>query len=308
MVKGTDMTQAQTTTGNALVFEGGGFRGMFTAGVSDVLSEHGLVNFDSVWGVSAGAIIASSFKSRQLGRSMRIMLTFRDDRRFMSLWSWATTGNLAGGEFMYDEVQNHLDPSDDATFNESPLRMYAVASDITFGMPAYLECRHFPEDVVKVQASASMPLVSQMVEIGGHRYLDGGTTDSIPFEAALGRHGATTPTDYQPAQRALVVLTRDRAYEKDGSSEHLVLRSHRYDGFPYYTEALETRKDRYNACRERLFDLEAQEGGPVLVIAPEEPVEVATNESDGAKLLGLYLQGRRQTERRLEEIGEFLQG
>ena len=96
----------------ALVLEGGGFRGLFTAGVLDVLQERGLYGFSSVWGVSAGAINASNFRSRQIGRTMRDMLAFRDDKRFMSLWSLATTGNMAGVDFMYDEVQNHIDPCD----------------------------------------------------------------------------------------------------------------------------------------------------------------------------------------------------
>ena len=84
----------------ALILEGGSFRGIFTAGVLDVLLEHGIVDFTGVWGTSAGAINAVSFKSRQIGRAMRVMLAFRDDRRFMSFWSLATTGNIAGSEFM----------------------------------------------------------------------------------------------------------------------------------------------------------------------------------------------------------------
>ena len=131
-------------TDNALVLEGGGFRGMFTAGVLDVLMENGVYNFSSAWGVSAGAIAASSFKSRQIGRSMRIMLAFRDDRRFMSLWSFATTGDIAGSEFLYDEVQNRLDPIDLDAFAKNPLRMYAVATDVVFGTPAYLPCMNMP--------------------------------------------------------------------------------------------------------------------------------------------------------------------
>lgn len=292
--------------GNALVLEGGGFRGMFTSGVLDVLQEHGLYDFESVWGVSAGALNAACFKSRQIGRAMRIMLAYRDDRRFMSFWSLATTGDLAGGEFMYEEIQNHLDPGDNLAFNESDLRMFVVASDVVFGTPAYLECKTFPEDVRKLRASASLPLVSQMVNIEGHRYLDGGTTDSIPFEMALGTSPTQLPGGYVPARRALVVITQDRAYEKDGFNERLSIRSHRYDGYPYYLDALKTRADRYNAQRARLFDLEGQADSPVLVIAPERLVEVATNEGHGGKLLDLYLQGRRQVEARLAEIDAFL--
>lgn len=297
-----------THTGNALVLEGGGFRGMFTAGVLDVLMEHGVYGFDSVWGVSAGALNAVSFKSRQIGRTMRIMLAFRDDRRFMSMWSLVTTGNLAGGDFMYHEVEDELDPNDDVTFNENPLRFFAVASDLTFGTAAYNECRAFPRDVAFAQASASMPLVSRTLEVDGHRYLDGGTTDSIPFEVALGLSGAAQVEGVEPAQRALVVITQDRAFQKTGVNEQLVVRSHRYDGFPYYLDALRTRATRYNAQRDRLFALEREPQSPVLVLAPERPVEVATNEHDGGRLLALYLQGRRVAESRLDEVRSFLEG
>ncbi|WP_282741339.1 patatin family protein [Olsenella uli] len=292
--------------GNALVLEGGGFRGMFTAGVLDVLQEQGMYDFASVWGVSAGAINAASFMSHQIGRTMRIMLAFRDDRRFMSLWSLATTGDLAGGEFMYEEIQNNLDPSDDATFNANETRMFAVVSDVVFGTPAYLPCRRFPEDVANVRASASMPLVSRMVDIDGHRYLDGGTTDSIPFEVALGIGAPCEIEGHVPARRALVVLTQDRSYEKSGADEQLSVRSHRYDGYPYYIDALLGRAESYNAKRERLFDLERADESPVLVIAPERPVEVSTNGGDGGELLDLYLQGRRQAADRLQEIASFL--
>lgn len=294
-------------TDNALILEGGGFRSMFSAGVLDVLQEHGVYGFDSVWGVSAGAIAAASYKSRQAGRTMRIMLAFRDDRRFMSFWSFATTGNIAGAEFMYDEVQNRLDPSRDDIFNASELRMYAVATDVTFGQAAYLPCRRFPEDVIKVRASATLPTVSRTVELDGHRYLDGGTADSIPFAVALGLEDAPQVEGHTPAKRALVVLTRDRMFSKSSRNENLVIRSHRYDDFPYYLHALETRAKRYNECREQLFALEAAPDSPVLVIAPERPVTIGVNERDGAQLLDLYLQGRQQTERRLEEIEAFLQ-
>ena len=240
---------------------------------------------------------------------MRIMLAFRDDRRFMSLWSFATTGDIAGSEFLYDEVQNRLDPIDLDAFTKNPLRMYAVATDVVFGTPAYLPCMNMPEDIVKVKASASLPPVSRTVEIDGHRYLDGGTTDSIPYEVALGIDGAARVAGHTPADKALIVMTQHRAYHKTLSPltyEYLALRSHRYDDFPYYVKALQTRADRYNAMRERLFALEAQENSPILVVAPEKPVEVGVSEKDGGKLLDLYLQGRSQATQRLDEIRTFL--
>lgn len=290
----------------ALVLEGGGFRGMFTAGVLDVLQEHKIYDFSAVFGVSAGAINATSFMSKQIGRSMRIMLAFRDDRRFMSLWSLATTGNLAGGEFMYDEIQNRLDPSDNEVFNNNPTRMFAVATDVVFGTPSYLECKHFPDDIVKVQASASLPLVSKLVEFDGHRYLDGGTADSIPYEVALGLEGAPQLEGYRPADKALVVVTQDHGYIKTNTNEQMAVRSHRYDGYPYYLECLESRPERYNKTRKRLFALAEAPSSPVLLIEPSKSVEVATNEHDGGKLLDLYLQGRKAATDKLDEIRAFI--
>lgn len=288
----------------ALVLEGGGFRGLFTAGVLDVLQERGLYDFSSVWGVSAGAINASNFRSRQIGRTMRDMLAFRDDKRFMSLWSLATTGNMAGADFMYDEVQNHIDPCDVDTFNASDLPMYAVVSDVTFGTPDYLSVRRFPDDIDRVRASASLPMVSRIVEIDGKRYLDGGTTDSIPFETAMGLPGAREIEGHVPAERALVVLTQDRGFVRGAGSEAIALKSHLYDAYPYYLEALATRGERYNAQRELLWKLEAE--GRCLVIAPEEPVTVGNSERSGEPLLKLYVAGRRQAEARLAEIDAFL--
>ena len=108
---------SMTGTGTALVLEGGGYRGVFTAGVLDVLMEKGLTGFDSVWGTSAGALNAVTFRARQIGRYIRVVLAFRDDSRMMSVMSLAKTGSIAGNDFLYHEVQERLDPLDVETFN-----------------------------------------------------------------------------------------------------------------------------------------------------------------------------------------------
>lgn len=289
--------------GTALILEGGGYRGIFTAGALDVMQEQGIYGYDSMWGVSAGAINAISYKSRQLGRAMRTILAFRDDKRFMSLWSFAKTGNITGADFMYDEIQNRLDPCDYETFNSNPLRMYTVATDTVFGTAAYLPCVSLPRDVDMVRASASLPMVSHRVAIDGHLYLDGGTADSIPFAVALGLEGTPQVEGHDPAERAVVVLTRERGYIKTDKTERMYLRSHRYDGYDYYTEALASRADRYNEARKQLFELEEQ--GRVLIIEPPEPVQVGNTGADGEHLLTLYLQGRTAATEKLEQLRAF---
>ena len=53
-----------------LVLEGGAMRGLFTAGVLDVLMQH-RINPDGIIGVSAGAAFGCNYKSGQPGRVIR---------------------------------------------------------------------------------------------------------------------------------------------------------------------------------------------------------------------------------------------
>ncbi len=278
-------------TGVDLVLEGGGMRGVFTSGVLDALQEQGVYGFDTVWGVSAGALNATSYLSRQTGRCIRENLAFRDDPRFMGLKSLAKTGDIAGADFLYHQIQDEIDPFDYEAFAQRRSRFVAVASSLAFGTPAYLEVKSLPEDIDKVRASASLPVVSRIVELEEGRFLDGGTTDSVPVERAL-EEGADT---------AVVVLTQARDYVKKATPEIQALADRRYASYPYYLEAMRTRPQRYNEQRERIWELERQ--GRIVVVAPSEPVTVgSTSGSDGEGLLRLYLDGRRQALAALDAI------
>lgn len=156
----------------ALVLEGGSFRGQFTAGVLDVLMEAG-VEIPAVYGVSAGALNGVNYKSHQIGRANRINLAFCNDSRFMGAASFASTGSIVGYDFIFNDVQDRLDPFDNETFDASPIEMYAVATDMLFGTAAYLPVKSAVLDLDAVRASTSLPLVTPPVEIDGHKYVDG---------------------------------------------------------------------------------------------------------------------------------------
>ena len=290
----------------ALVLEGGGMRGIYTAGVIDVLLEQGLdQRFYVVWGVSAGATNASTVKARMIGRTCRDYLAFRDDDRFMSMKSFARTGNVAGAAFIYAGLQYARDPLDFATFNANPMRCMAVLSDVTFGTAAYLEISELPRDTERVRASASLPVLSEIVELEGHRYLDGGICDSVPVEVALGEQpGVGVPADLPPADRAVVVLTQHRAYVKSHKYKLMPAAKLLYAGYPYFLEALETRGQRYNAQREHIWELEEQ--GRAFVVAPAHPVQLDMTERDGGKLLDLYIAGRQEITMLLPQLRAFL--
>ena len=92
---------------SCLILEGGAKRGIYTAGVLDVLLENNIIT-DGVIGVSAGAIHGCGYVSRQIGRGIRYNLKYNDDYRFMSLKSWLKTGNMVDTEFAYHELPENL--------------------------------------------------------------------------------------------------------------------------------------------------------------------------------------------------------
>ena len=163
-----------------LIMEGGAMRGMFTAGVLDVLMENGLVT-DGAIGVSAGAVFGCNYKSHQIGRVIRYNTEYCNDKRYASFKNLVKTGNLYSEQFCYHEVPEKLDPFNEAAFAASPMDFFVVCTDVKTGEPIYHKCRKGDaEDVRWMEASASMPLAAKIVKIGHYGLLDGGVADSIP--------------------------------------------------------------------------------------------------------------------------------
>ncbi|MBR2812429.1 MAG: patatin-like phospholipase family protein, partial [Solobacterium sp.] len=115
-----------------LILEGGAMRGLFTAGVMDVLMESG-ITFDGAAGTSAGAAFGSNYKSRQIGRAVRYNLRFRNDPRYHSLQSLLRSGDLYNADFCYNTLPYELDVFDTEAFKASPMEFYAVCTDIETG-------------------------------------------------------------------------------------------------------------------------------------------------------------------------------
>ena len=255
-----------------LVLEGGSVRGIFTAGVLDVFAEQG-IHFDGVIGVSAGAIHGCSYLSGQNGRSIRYYMKYCNDPRFMSFRSLLKTGDLVGVDFCYREIPEKLDPYDNEAFLRNGVPFYAVCSNLETGKPEYLQLKDMFRDIDILRASASMPYVSRIVEIGGKKYLDGGCTDSIPVEAfrTMGY------------EKNVVVLTRDIGYRKKPELKQLARMMYRR--YPAFARAQANRYLTYNRTVERILELEQE--GSVFVIRPPEPPAIGRMERDSRKVQAL---------------------
>lgn len=276
-----------------LVLEGGAMRGMFTAGVLDVMMENG-IQVDGAIGVSAGAVFGCNYKSGQIGRVIRYNKQFCNDPRYVSVRSLIFTGDLYNERFCYERVPRRLDVFDTEAFVNSPMEFYAVATDVDTGKAVYHRCTDGGEEDIRwLQASASMPMVSRVVRIGEHGYLDGGVADSIPvkaFEEMGYRHNIivlTQPLDFVKPRNSALPLIR------------IAMRK-----YPKIVQDMELRHLRYNRTTRYVRDLE--ERGKALVIRPPEALNISQVEHDPAELQRVYDMGRAEAERRLAEIRSFV--
>ena len=275
-----------------LVLEGGAMRGMFTCGVMDVFLENG-IEFDGAAGISAGATFGCNYKSKQPGRALRYNKNYGRDPRYCSFRSLIRTGDLYGADFCYRELPDVLDPFDRTTFKNNPMEFFVGATDIRTGKCVYHRCIDGGrQDLEWMRASASMPLVSTPVSVDGYLLLDGGITDSIPFEymESIGY------------VRNVIVLTQPEGFvkKKSGISTLARIILHRY---PEVARAMARRHEMYNR---QLSEIKKRElAGTSFVIRPPAPLGIRRTEKDPAELERVYDIGRRTAKEALPGVKRF---
>lgn len=276
-----------------LVLEGGAMRGLFTAGVIDVLMEN-KINFDVAIGVSAGAAFGVNLKSKQLGRVLRYNLRFAGKPYYASWKSWRRSGNLYAANFCYHILPDKLDIFDKETFMANPMRFWCVATDAATGEPVYHELHDAGYvDLEWIRASSSIPFFAHPVAIGGHYYFDGGVSDSIPYDFLI-KNGVS---------KRVVITTQPKEYRKKQSKlypiEKIVLRE-----YPAVLKKLATRAEDYNAVLDKMEEDENQ--GNAFIIRPPYPLEIGTVEQNKEEIKRVYEIGRKKAEEILPDLVEYL--
>ena len=275
-----------------LVLEGGAMRGLFTAGIIDVMMEAG-VEPDGLIGVSAGAAFGCNYKSRQPGRAVRYNTRFAKDPRYSGLRSLIKTGDYFNAEFGYHIVPKQYDIFDTKAFEQNRLVFVFVCTDVMTGKAVYHQMDRVTFDELEwLRASASMPLASKVVEVGGRKLLDGGVADSIPL-AYFERIGY---------ERNVVILTQPEEYVKEPNRlmplMRLALRK-----YPKMIEAMENRHLMYN--QELEYVRQAEREGRCLVIRPDEKLPIGHISHDPENMRQIYEIGRRKGEKHLDQIIDF---
>ncbi|UJF19994.1 DUF6363 domain-containing protein [Vibrio sp. SS-MA-C1-2] len=215
----------------ALVTQGGGERGIFTAGVLDTFLEQQFDPFELYIGTSAGALNLSAFLSRQQGYGYRFIREVIGDKRFFDLFrfirhnqamdlDWAIGLSQQAGEFALD---------------------VSTARQVLKGKKAFasatrvdsLHDHYFPlyqsdwQEVLK--ATSAIPILyPEPVNMRGYSWIDGGVSAGIPAQEA-----------YKQGANIIVVVRTEPANQYDGDLEFIQQLQHQFEQhLPNYLKRL----------------------------------------------------------------------
>jgi predicted patatin/cPLA2 family phospholipase len=277
---------------SGLVLEGGGMRGVYTAGILEYFMEKDLY-FPYVIGVSAGACMAASYLSRQPGRNKKVNIDFVGDPRYLSYRNYWKKRQLFDMDFLFDEIPNKLVPYDYETFRERTEQFVVVTTDCITGEPVYYNMNEHGENMLQlIRASSSLPFVAPSVEYQERILLDGGIIDPIPIKKA----------QKDGFEKNVVILTKPLGYKKKASRFSSLFK---YKQYPRISERLQTRYQLYNDTLE--FLQKEKERGSVFVFQPSQTLPVGRTERNRQRLISLYELGYEDAKRNNKDLQTFLQ-
>ena len=275
-----------------LVLEGGAMRGLFTAGVLDIFLDNN-VEVTDVVGVSAGTLFGVNYVSKQRGRALRYNLKYINDKRYMNVKSWLKTGNLINKDFTYYKLPFQLDVFDNKTFKESPINFFATVTNIETGEAEFVKIKDAYKQMETLRATSALPFISEIIEVGDKKYLDGGISNSIPIDFF----------EKQDFDKVIVILTRPITYRKEKTTgiQYKLF----YKKYPKLVEKLENRYKEYNDTVDKIVELEKE--GKLFVIRPSENITIKRLEKDVEKLQKVYDLGLKDGNSIIEDLKQYLE-
>lgn len=277
-----------------LVLEGGGMRGVFTAGVLDYFMDQDLY-FPYVIGMSSGACVASSYLSRQRDRNKIANIDYVLHPDFISVKNVLRKGQIFGMDFIFDELPNRLVPFDFSTFHQAEEQFIVGATDCETGEPVYFDKETYGEDfLLLIRASSSLPFMAPIVEYKGKKLLDGGIADPLPIKKSLADGN----------QKNVLVLTRNYGHRKK-KPKYIWAAKRTYRQYGGLVKAIMTRHEKYNEAISYIEKLEKE--NQVFVIRPEEPLKVSRVERNKERLEELYEQGYNHAKRMFKDLMDYLE-
>lgn len=264
-----------------IIAEGGASRTTYSAGVMDALLAQNIIS-DYFIGVSAGIAFGVSYCSRQQGRNLTLVTDYMGTPKYSGVRHLLNPKNRSfyNLDYVYGKVPGELLPFDFEQFAAYGGKCISVMTDLETGKPYYPDMPRNDRTFQHLRASCALPLLFPPIEIDGRLYMDGGISDSVPFEKAI----------EDGCDKIIVILTHEYGYMRESESVGGLI-SKVYRKYPEFCRQAETRAERYNEKMLRLMKL--REEGKAFVFYPKKELLVNRTENDPDKLKRLYDYGFR---------------
>lgn len=268
-----------------IVDVGGGYRGIYAAGVLDYCMEQGIC-FDVGIGVSAGSANLASFAAGQKGRNFRFYTEYGARKEYAGISNFLKKKTFIDLDYVYDTLSSSdgENPLDYEAFAANPMEYYLVATDALTGKPRYFGREDLCKDSYDpFKASCAIPFVCHPYQVFGRDYFDGALSDPIPIEKAFSLG----------CDRLVLLLTKPedfvRTPERDKKLAKMIQRD-----YPVAAQRLCDRAQTYNDAILRAKDYARQ--GRLLIVAPDDTCGVTTltrdrTEENHEHLVHLYQKG-----------------
>ncbi|XME03660.1 patatin family protein [Lachnospiraceae bacterium C1.1] len=274
----TDFKNWNDYSKSAMVLEGGGSRGVFTAGVLDYFMEKNLF-LPYVVGVSAGSCNAVDYASAQIGRTRETFIIPDRSKRLFSYSNIAKIGCFYDMKKAFETFPKEWFPFDFTEYQKRGMKTECVVTNIENGKAEYLSEYFDFERLMKIcRASSTLPFAADPVKLDGRIYMDGGLADSIPYGRAI----------MLGYKKVVVIATREAGYRKDPENKFAALIKKKFAEYPKLVRAILSRPAVYNRQMSIMERLENE--GRLFVIRPSEKV-VGRTEQNVHKLEAFYEHG-----------------
>ena len=276
----------------SLILEGGTFRPIFSAGVMDALLDNNIM-FPYCIGVSAGITNGVSYISKQKKRNLDILMTYRNDKRYLGLRNFLKCKSLFGLDFVYGEIPNKLSPFDMETYQKYEGKVLVGVTNAITGKTEYFDGKELDDNCSILRATCAIPLFFPAIKINDNYYYDGGICDPVPIRKAIADGN----------EKHLIVLTRPKEYRKSLSKGNIIVSKLFRKKYPNLKEPLLTRHNHYNETIRFCEELEAQ--GKAVIIRPTLEQSIESFEKDVNKLRDGYNNGYKMAIENLDKIKEL---
>lgn len=282
----------------ALVLEGGGMRGAYTAGCLAWFIDHN-INFENGYGISTGAIHLCSYLLREKRYLYELSTNYIADKKLVGWRPLLREGKFVGYDYLFDTLLPYIFHFDlhkllnIAHSKTAKIGLYDLDKQKTI----YINLKNSDKNFKLLKAATSLPIIGKAVSYKHKKYLDGGISEMIPIKEALKDKQekfiviSTKPADFvrKPAKKIIVKL--------------MALYYHRY---PQIAKDYKIRHLNYNNQVQIVKDLVKTK--KAIFLYPSQEIPVTRTKGNKENLRKLYELGYQDTQNKAQEIITFLKG